>query len=105
MGGGGGVLDLEGRSPLSMHSTLCGWMHRTELNGKPKSNELTRWPTELVQNFRLEGGVYIGARVLLGINLIWFGYIARLSQWEGGEYFTRSNYFYLPSRLEEGRGG
>jgi hypothetical protein len=34
---------------------------------------------------------------LLDINLIWFGYIARLSQWDGGEYFTRSNDFYQPS--------
>ncbi len=30
------------------------------------------------------GGVHIGARALLGIKLIWFGYIARLSQWGGG---------------------
>jgi hypothetical protein len=29
----------------------------------------------------LKGGVYIGSTVLLDINLIWFGYIARLSQW------------------------
>jgi hypothetical protein len=31
------------------------------------------------------------------MNLIWFGYIARLSQLCGGGYFNRSNYFYLPS--------
>ncbi len=28
----------------------------------------------------LIGGVHIGARPMLVINLIWFGYIARLSQ-------------------------
>ncbi len=51
-------------------------------------------------------GVHIGARALLDINLIWFDYIARLSQRGGEGYFTRSNYFYLPSRLlEEGEGG
>jgi hypothetical protein len=38
---------------------------------------------------------------VLDINLIWFGYIARLSQWGGGGYFT----YYLPSlRLEKGVG-
>jgi hypothetical protein len=47
----------------------------------------------------------ITSRARLDINLIWFGYIARLSQWEGGGYFTRSNDFYLPLlRLEEGGG-
>jgi hypothetical protein len=50
----------------------------------------------------LIGGVHIGARALLDINLMWFGFIARLSQWEGRGYFTRSNDFYLSSlRLEE----
>jgi hypothetical protein len=29
--------------------------------------------------FSYVGGVHIGARALLDINLIWFGYIARLS--------------------------
>ncbi len=38
--------------------------------------------------------------------LIWFGYIARLFQWGGGGYFTRSNNVYLPSLgLDEGGGG
>ncbi len=43
-----------------------------------QSNELTRGTTELVQHSALSfiGGVHIGARVLLDINLIWFGYIA-----------------------------
>ncbi len=51
------------------------------------------------------GGVHIGARALLDINLIWFGYIACLSKWGGGRYFTRSNDYYLPSlHLEEGGG-
>jgi hypothetical protein len=59
--------------------------------------------TELVQHFSPIGGVHIGARALLDINLIEFGYIARLSRWGGGSVFTRSNDFYLPSLgLEEG---
>jgi hypothetical protein len=52
------------------------------------------------------GRVPIGAKSLLDINFIWFGYIARLSHWGGGGCFTRSIYFYLPYlRLEEGGGG
>jgi hypothetical protein len=47
--------------------------------------------------------------VLLDINLVWFGYIARLYQWGkegGGGHFTRSNDFYLPLLYaEEGGGG
>jgi hypothetical protein len=53
----------------------------------------------------LIGGVHIGARALLDINLIWFGYIARISPWEGGGYFTRLNDFYLPSLQIKGGGG
>ncbi len=33
----------------------------------------------------------------MDINLIWFGYIASLSQWGGVEYLNRSNDFYVPS--------
>ncbi len=47
-------------------------------------NELTRGPPELVQPFRLYGGVHIGARALLDPKLIRFGYITRLSQSGGG---------------------
>ncbi len=43
-------------------------------------------------------GAHIGARALLDINLIWSGYIARLSQWGGVGCFTLSNDFCL--RLE-----
>ncbi len=43
----------------------------------------------------LIGGVHIAVRVLLGINLKWFGCIPRLSQWGRG-YFTHSDDFYLP---------
>ncbi len=50
----------------------------------PQSNELTRGPLEIVHHFRFKGGVHIGARALHVLNLIWFGYIARLSQWGGG---------------------
>jgi hypothetical protein len=42
--------------------------------------------TELYSSaLSLIDGVYIGARALLAIYLIWFGYIARPSQWSGGE--------------------
>jgi hypothetical protein len=47
----------------------------------------------------LTGRVHIGARALLDMNLIWFGFIARLSQW------IVSNDFYLPSLRLEGGGG
>jgi hypothetical protein len=50
------------------------------------------------------GAVHIGTRALL--RYIRFGYIARLSQWGGGGYFTCSHDFYLPSgRIEEKGGG
>ncbi len=40
------------------------------------------------------------------LNLIWFGYIARLFLWGEGKYFPRSNDFYLPSLpVEDGGGG
>ncbi len=35
----------------------------------------------------------------------WFGYIARLSQWGGVGYFTRSNGSYLTSLRLDGGGG
>jgi hypothetical protein len=38
-----------------------------------QSKELTRGPRELVQHFRLQGGVHIGARALHFLTLIWFG--------------------------------
>ncbi len=43
-------------------------------------DELTRGPPELVQHLlSFTGGVQIGPRALHGLNLIWFGNIARLS--------------------------
>ncbi len=33
------------------------------------------------------GGVHFGTRALHVLNLIWYGYIARLSQWGGGDNF------------------
>jgi hypothetical protein len=50
--------------------------------------------------FSLTEGVHIAARVLLDIDFICFGYIARLSQWQcmgSRGYFTRSNDYHLPS--------
>ncbi len=54
----------------------------------------------------LIGGVYIGARALLDnkFDTVWL-YRSHPSL-EEGDYFTRSNGFYLPLlRLEEGVGG
>jgi hypothetical protein len=47
---------------------------------------LQRWMLHVYSECSEVGGegVYIGARALLDISLIWFGYIARLSQWGGG---------------------
>jgi hypothetical protein len=53
-------------------------------------------------NSAIIGGVHIGARALLDIILIWFGYTARLSQGGRGGYLTCSNDFYLQSRRLEG---
>jgi hypothetical protein len=54
-------------------------------------------------SIQLIGGIHIGARALLVIELIWFGYIARLSHLGGRGYFTCRSAFYLSSRrLEEG---
>jgi hypothetical protein len=50
----------------------------------------------------LIGGVHIGARALLDINLIWFGYISRLSHEVGrGRGFYSFNVF----AALRGRGG
>ncbi len=42
------------------------------------------------------GGVHIGARALHVLNLIWFGYIARLSQW-GKRVVISSFKWFLPA--------
>ncbi len=52
---------------------------RSVLRGRAQSTELIRGPSELVI-----GGVHVGARALHVLTLIWFGCIARLSQWGGG---------------------
>jgi hypothetical protein len=46
------------------------------------------------------GGVHIGVRALLVIYLIWFGFIAHLSQWGGGGIFLLVR-IYLPSQSPE----
>ncbi len=53
-----------------------------------QSTELTGGTTA-VSALSFVGGVHIGARALLVINLIWFGYIASLSQWGGGVYLFK----------------
>jgi hypothetical protein len=58
-----------------LHRTKTGRRFVTER----QSNELTRGPPELVQHVLLKGGAHIGARALHVLNLIWFGYNARLS--------------------------
>jgi hypothetical protein len=49
-----------------------------------QSTELTREPPKVSSPLLFKGGVHIGARALHVLNLIWFGYIARLSLWGGG---------------------
>ncbi len=56
-----------------------------------------RGPTECSPALSLIGGVYICARALLDKNVIGFGS-------GGGGFFTRSNYFYLPSLRSEDEG-
>ncbi len=52
---------------------------------RAQNTELTRGPPEVIHHFCLFiGGVHIGATALHVLNLIWFGNIARLSQWGGG---------------------
>jgi hypothetical protein len=53
----------------------------------PHSNESTREPPQVISALSFIGGVHIGERALRVINLIWFGYFARLSQWKGGGNF------------------
>jgi hypothetical protein len=49
-----------------------------------QSNELNGGPPRVSSALSFTGGVHIGARALHVLNLILFGYIARLSQWGGG---------------------
>ncbi len=70
-----------------------------------QSNALTRGPLRVSSALSLIGGVHIGARTLHILNLMWFGYIARLSQWGGGVISTFK--WFLPALLhgeEVGRG-
>ncbi len=78
---------------------------RTNIRYELKSNELTLEGPWVSSALSFIGGVHIGARALQVLNLIWFGSIARLSQWGGGGSFPRSNDFYLPSLRVEGGGG
>ncbi len=87
---------------LSLYlSTLCGagtiharlYLYYGGRCGRPQSNELTRGPPELVQHFRLQREFTL-VHVL---SLIWFGYIARLSQWGGGWLMVISSFkWFLP---------
>ncbi len=49
----------------------------------PQSNEWHRGPTERVRHSAYRGNPHGGASALQVIYLIWFGYVAHLSQWEG----------------------
>ncbi len=67
--------------------------------------ELTRGPPEVSSALSFIGGVQINARALLYINLIWFGNIARLSQW-GQEEDNFLVQMVLPAvAMCRGRGG
>ncbi len=61
-------------------------------------------PIELVQHFANRGSSHLlkgAVRHILG--MVWL--YRCLSRWGVGRYYTRLNYFYLPSRrLEEGKG-
>jgi hypothetical protein len=50
----------------------------------PQSNELTGGPSLVSSELSFIGGVHIGARALFALILVWFGFIARLSQGGGG---------------------
>ncbi len=69
--------------------------------GNPQSNELTRGTTELVQHFRSQRGVDIGARALLDINLaISLAY----PSWKEGVFHSFK--WFLPAFATlRGRGG
>jgi hypothetical protein len=90
-----------------MQCTILGNTPRLDARNLRKMVGLiNRGTTELVQHFPCKGSSHRRKRTLLDINLIWFGYITRLSQWGRGGYFTCSNDFYLPSlRLEDVGGG
>ncbi len=64
---------------------------------------INRGTTELVQHFPCRGSSHRRKRTLLDINLIWFGYITRISRRGRGGCFTQM--IFLPSlRLERGGG-
>jgi hypothetical protein len=70
--------------------------------GVPQSTELSTVPW-VSSALSFIGGVHFGARALHVLNLIWFGYIARLSQWGGGNLLVQMISTCRPSR--RGRGG
>ncbi len=80
-------------------SRLVFELNATNINVKiPQSNDwwYRRPPTELVQRISNRGSPN-RRNVASSYISIWFGYIARLSQW-GGRPFTCTNCFYLPSK-------
>ncbi len=93
------------KSETQGHLSGCGEKSsRTWSSLYLNSRDRSRGPTK---HFRLLGEFTSAKRALLDKNLIWFGYIACLSQCGGGAggYFTSSNDFYLPSLLLEKWGG
>jgi hypothetical protein len=68
------------------------------LDVNSQSYELVGGTTKLVHNFVYRGSLH-RPRALIGIHLIWFGYIARLG---GRGYFTSSDDFHMPSQKRGG---
>ncbi len=70
----------------------------------PKSNDLYRGPTELVQHFVYRGRPHRSTGAAK--HIIYMVWLYRSPRGREGEHFTCPNYFYLPSRhLKEGGKG
>ncbi len=84
-------------SSKDIHVTnmICGrwmcymWYISEEQKQKWRTSSLLSLELAPPQSTRPHLHIGATAIALLDINLIWFGYIARLSKWGGGVYFTR----------------
>jgi hypothetical protein len=90
----------------SVMSNLCGrlfglfsYCYLVQDPPDSQSNDWYRGPTKLVQHFAYRGSSHRrkGAAKHI-IEMVCFGFIARLHKWGGGGYLTCSNYYYLHSR-------